>query len=186
MQLDENPWQIGKNYPVEVGLIGDVQSGLVELNALLSSTLNESQRSDVRARTERHAKRIAAARAELRSQLDRERAERPLTALTLADTIGRVLPANAALIEEAVTTTEHRIERLGLLKNTDGYFATVPRKAAGHLRAQRPARPPRERLGNQRGHRPGTHEWFLRNDLGHTIRLTFGGPGDVPVPAAFP
>ena len=34
-----------------------------------------------------------------------------------------MLPANAALIEEAVTTTEHRIERLGLLKNTDGYFA---------------------------------------------------------------
>lgn len=123
VQLDENPWQIGKNYPVEVGLIGDVQSGLVELDECLSSTLNESQRTEVRARTERHAKKIAAARAELRSQLEQERAERPMTALTLADAIGRVLPPNAALIEEAVTTTEHRIERLGLLKNTDGYFA---------------------------------------------------------------
>jgi benzoylformate decarboxylase len=123
VQLDENPWQIGKNYPVEVGLIGDVQSGLLELDELLSSTLNDSQRSEVRARTERHAKRIAAAREALRSQLAQEQGDRPLTALTLADAIGRVLPTNAALIEEAVTTTEHRIERLGLLKNTDGYFA---------------------------------------------------------------
>lgn len=123
VQLDENPWQIGKNYPVEIGLVGDVQSGLVELAELLTTTLTETQRSDVRARIERHAHKIAAARKQLQADLEREKPERPMTALTLADAVGQVLPANAALIEEAVTTTEHRIERLGLLKNTDGYFA---------------------------------------------------------------
>ncbi len=123
VQLDENPWQIGKNYPVEVGLVGDVQAGLVELDELLAAKISESQRAAVCARTERLSAKHAAIRAALRDQLEKERGDRPLTALTLADTIGRVLPANAALIEEAVTTTEHRIERLGLLKNTDGYFA---------------------------------------------------------------
>ena len=30
VQMDNDPWQIGKNYPVEVGLIGDLKAGLAE------------------------------------------------------------------------------------------------------------------------------------------------------------
>ena len=31
IQLDANPWELGKNYPVEVGLLGDPKTGLAEL-----------------------------------------------------------------------------------------------------------------------------------------------------------
>jgi benzoylformate decarboxylase len=44
VHLDENPYQIGKNYPVEVGLVGDTKSGLAELNQLLAERMTESQR----------------------------------------------------------------------------------------------------------------------------------------------
>ncbi|MGC4002767.1 MAG: thiamine pyrophosphate-dependent enzyme [Pirellulales bacterium] len=38
------------------------------------------------------------------------------------ETLSRVLPANVAVIEEAVTTTNRVFERLGRLPTTDGYF----------------------------------------------------------------
>jgi benzoylformate decarboxylase len=37
-------------------------------------------------------------------------------------TLARVLPDDVAVIEEAVTTTNTTFERLGVLKNTTGYF----------------------------------------------------------------
>jgi benzoylformate decarboxylase len=36
--------------------------------------------------------------------------------------LASILPSNVAVIEEAVTTTNTAFERLGALKNTDGYF----------------------------------------------------------------
>lgn len=123
VHLDENPWQIGKNYPVEVGLIGDTRAGSEELRDLLTATMTDAQKSTARKRGDRHATKHAAERAELVAEAARQCSQRPLTALAFMDTVGRVLPSNSAVIEEAVTTTEHRFERLGHLKNADGYFA---------------------------------------------------------------
>lgn len=36
--------------------------------------------------------------------------------------LSRILPDDVAVIEEAVTTTNTTFERLGVLKNTTGYF----------------------------------------------------------------
>ncbi len=45
-----------------------------------------------------------------------------MTPLTLMSSVARVLPANVAVVEEAVTTTGTYLERLAALKNTTGYF----------------------------------------------------------------
>lgn len=41
----------------------------------------------------------------------------------LMESLARVLPTNVAVVEEAVTTTNTLLERLGALKNNSGYFA---------------------------------------------------------------
>ena len=46
-----------------------------------------------------------------------------MTPLTLMSALARVLPPEVAVVEEAVTTTGTVLERLGALRNTDGYFA---------------------------------------------------------------
>jgi benzoylformate decarboxylase len=122
VHLDENPWQIGKNYPVEVGLWGDTKTGLAELHALLASTMSVEQRQMATTRGQRRAAKHAENRRKLQSQIAAERDLRPLSSLTLMDSLARVLPANVAVIEEAVTTTNTVLERLGALKNTSGYF----------------------------------------------------------------
>ena len=45
-----------------------------------------------------------------------------MTPLTLMGALAKVLPANAAVVEEAVTTTNGTLERLGALKDPAGYF----------------------------------------------------------------
>ena len=122
VQLDEDPWQLGKNYPVEVGLIGDCKSGLEELAQRLSEVMTPAQQTEARTRRAAREQAHRAAREQLVERAEAERSRRPLTPLALMSSLARVLPPNVAVIEEAVTTTNTTFERLGALKNTTGYF----------------------------------------------------------------
>lgn len=123
IHLDHEAWQLGKNYPTEVGLIGDPKAGLAELDQLLAGRMSPVAVEAARRRGESRR----AAHLELRRQLwqraEVEASQRPLTPLGLMSALARVLPADVAVIEEAVTTTNTYFERLGALRNTTGYFA---------------------------------------------------------------
>jgi len=121
VHIDEDPWQLGKNYPVEVGVIGHTQVTLDELAVGLEIALADRV-DEIRTRTEERVARHAAAREQLRAQIETQRDVRPMTPLTLMGALARILPDDVAVIEEAVTTTNTTFERLGVLKNTTGYF----------------------------------------------------------------
>lgn len=123
VQIDEDPWQLNKNYALEVGLIGHTRTTLAELSSLLDHALQDDQRTEIARRAARWGERHAAARQQLYQQLDRERELRPMTPLTLMGSLARILPPDVAVIEEAVTTTNTAFERLGALQNTTGYFS---------------------------------------------------------------
>jgi len=123
VQIDEDPWQIGKNYPVEVGVLGDTKTSLAELHTLLQEQpLSPARLAQVRDRTACHIAVHQAAREQLQKQIEEQRHLRPLTPLALMGALARVLPPDIAVVEEAVTTTNTTFERLGVLKNTTGYF----------------------------------------------------------------
>jgi benzoylformate decarboxylase len=122
VQIDEDPWQIGKNYPVEVGVLGDTKVSLAELVLQINSPRTPEFDAKVRERTARHVARHAAARESLKKQIDAHRDARPMSPLALMGSLANILPPDVAVIEEAVTTTNTTFERLGVLKNTTGYF----------------------------------------------------------------
>jgi benzoylformate decarboxylase len=122
IQIDEDPWQLGKNYPLEVGVIGHTQASLAELAARLQQRMTPAQLEQARERAARQAARQNAARERLRQQIEADRHHRPLTPLGLMGALARILPPDVAVVEEAVTTTNTTFERLGVLKNTTGYF----------------------------------------------------------------
>lgn len=122
VHLDAEPWQLGKNYPLEVGLIGDLKAGLAELETMLAARLTRDQADANRKRGEVHTETHRRQRAALRDRAARECDARPLTPLTLISSLARVLPDNVAVVEEAVTTTNTYLERLGGLRNATGYF----------------------------------------------------------------
>lgn len=121
VQIDEDPWQLNKNYLLDVAVLGHTQMALAELAEQLAPLL-APQREAIAMRTARHAEKHAAAKEALRQQLAAEAPLRPMTALTLMGTLARILPQDVAVIEEAVTTTNTVFERLGALQNTTGYF----------------------------------------------------------------
>lgn len=123
IQLDNDPWQIGKNYPVEVGLIGDPKCGLEELDALLERLQAPEQAQAARARREQLARLRRSERAALDAEIASQQEHRPMTPLTLMASLARVLPTDAAVIEEAITTHQNTLERLGVLKDPTGHFA---------------------------------------------------------------
>jgi benzoylformate decarboxylase len=122
VQMDNDPWQIGKNYPVAVGLLGDLRTGLSELDTLLAEILTPAQATAARSRRESCAITRRSAQESLRGKIAAERDRRPMTPLTLMSALARVLPANAAVVEEAVTTTNTTLERLGALADPTGFF----------------------------------------------------------------
>ena len=122
IHLDEDPYQLGKNYPSEVGLIGDTKIGLIELEAAVARRMTPAQTQAARERTEKYAALHASARKSAWEQCAAQRSARPMSPLALMEAVARVLPPEAAVIEEAVTTTGTMLERLGAFKNTSGHF----------------------------------------------------------------
>ncbi|MBW3600718.1 MAG: hypothetical protein KY475_26070, partial [Planctomycetes bacterium] len=122
VHLDEDSWQLGKNYPVEMGVLGHVKMSLAELDAALARRMDDSQVAAAKARFAMHSQNHRQARTALEQAIAVERDFRPLTPLGLMGALARVLPDDVAVIEEAVTTTNTTFERLGALKNTTGYF----------------------------------------------------------------
>jgi benzoylformate decarboxylase len=122
IHLDEDPYQLGKNYPLEVGLIGDTKTGLAELETIIAKRMTPSQAETAHQRVNRlsvqHAEAKKAAQEECRAVRD----ERPLAPAAFMEAVARALPPDVAVVEEAVTTTNTMLERLGALRNTSGYF----------------------------------------------------------------
>ncbi|MCS6851796.1 MAG: thiamine pyrophosphate-binding protein [Gemmataceae bacterium] len=123
IHLDQNAREIGKNFAVEVGLVGDPKAGLAELVSLLANRQTAEHARQARRRLEAAAAARAAEQARLRERIEAERPHRPLMPYVLMDTLARVLPPRAAVVEEAVTTHHYVLERLGVLQDPTGFFA---------------------------------------------------------------
>lgn len=123
VHLDDSAWELGKNYPAEVSLIGHPKPSLAELATLLDENRTDAQLAAVRSRSQN----LATSRRErcvaLRSEAASQRDQRPMTPLCFMESLARILPDNVAVVEESPTTTGCYLERAGVLKNTSGYFA---------------------------------------------------------------
>jgi benzoylformate decarboxylase len=123
VQVDDDPWELGKNYPVEVGVVGHPKPALAELASWLDAAMTPRQVEAAQARAAARAAELEKCRQSLRREAAGQRNIRPLTPLCLMDCLSRILPPDVAVVEESPTTTHCYFERVGALKNTSGYFA---------------------------------------------------------------
>jgi benzoylformate decarboxylase len=117
IHLDADAWEIGKNYPVDVGLVGDPKTGLAELSVLLSEIQSDDRIQTAAQRRKEYAAQRASERETLLARVEAERDRRPMTPFTFMEAICSVLPPEAAVVEEAPTTHNGLLERLGVLKD---------------------------------------------------------------------
>jgi benzoylformate decarboxylase len=115
VHIDEDAYQLNKNYACEVAILGHARPALAALHQELIHRTKDEQRTAIQHRTAMYSDRHAQARDKLKAQLERERSRRPLTPLAFMGALADVLPPDIAVIEEAVTTTNTTFERLGVL-----------------------------------------------------------------------
>ena len=122
VHIDADASQLGKNFPTEVGVWGDLRESLAELKTLLAARMSDEQNRQAAERCAGHAAAQQAERAKLRQRIASEQTARPMTSAVLMGSLAKILPPDVALVEEAVTTTNTTLQRLGALQNTSGYF----------------------------------------------------------------
>lgn len=123
VQVDDDPWELGKNYPLEVGVVGHPKPVLEELASLLDRQMTPKQIAAARARGAERGAARQLAREALSKEAEKQADVRPLTPLNVMNQIAKVLPPDVAVIEESPTTTGGYLERVGALKSTSDYFA---------------------------------------------------------------
>lgn len=122
IHMDQDPWQLGKNYPTEVSICGNPQPGLEELDSILRETMTPAQRESAAKRGRERGDAHRKMREQLQQRANDEWKQRPLTPLAAMSALARVFPKNGAVIEEAVTSTGTALERLGAIHDPTGYF----------------------------------------------------------------
>jgi len=104
IHLDTDPWEIGKNYPAQVAILGDPKATLPDIAASLRERMSGGQRAAARQRL--HAA-SEAAMAERQALKDKARAlagATPVQPLALLEAIGEMLPKDAVVVEEALSS----------------------------------------------------------------------------------
>jgi benzoylformate decarboxylase len=56
IQIDNDPWEVGKNFPIAAGIEGDIKASLAELRDSLKKALSAEGREEARQRSERIAR----------------------------------------------------------------------------------------------------------------------------------
>lgn len=123
VHLDCLPEEIGKSHPVDAAVVGDVREGLRDLLVRLRETMTPEEHAAAAVRLENQGHHQRQQRAALRDELEQSSRQSPMGAKALMHSLIRVLPDDVAVVEEAITTHHHLLERTGALADPRGYFA---------------------------------------------------------------
>jgi benzoylformate decarboxylase len=104
IHLDPNPWEIGKNYPAQIAMLGDSKETLPELKSALDERLNADQRKEARLRQASIREAREKSLLQLRGKASEERNRVPVTPLGLMEVISESLPRNATLVDESISS----------------------------------------------------------------------------------
>jgi benzoylformate decarboxylase len=104
IHLDTDPWQIGKNYPAKVGLLGDPKTTLPDITAAVRERMSAAAKSAASARLKSASDAIKAEREAFRTKARGLAGKSPVQPLALLEAIGSMLPKDAVVIEEVLSS----------------------------------------------------------------------------------
>ena len=104
IHLDTDPWEIGKNFPAEVAILGDPKATLPELIAAIRERMTSAARGAARDRLKTASDVTMAEREALKARARSLATQVPVQPLALLHAIGEMLPRDAVVIEEALSS----------------------------------------------------------------------------------
>jgi benzoylformate decarboxylase len=103
VQIDSDPWEVGKNYPVTVGMLSDPKAAMAQLTPLLRQRMTAAQKDAARQRLQSERELRRQERRSLETRTAEDDAKEPMSALVLMREIAHALPADAVVVNESVT-----------------------------------------------------------------------------------
>jgi len=104
VSLHVDPWEIAKNRPVDVGILGDPKATLAELLPLLQARLTPAGRAAARQRTALLGRAKTDAIQRLAERATDEAQRLPLSALAMNKIIADTVPHDIVVIDESITS----------------------------------------------------------------------------------
>jgi benzoylformate decarboxylase len=104
IHLDTDPWQIGKNYPAKLAILGDPKATLPDITAGVAARMSASAKSAASARLKSATEAIKKDRDAFRAKARAMAGKTPVQPLALLEAIGAMLPKDAVVIEEILSS----------------------------------------------------------------------------------
>ncbi len=114
VHLDDNPWEIGKNFAAAAAIQGDIKASLPLLSGLVGS--------GGASRTGAIAESIAASRSALLARADALADAMPLQPLPVLKRLGELMPDDAIIIEELLSSGMNTVRQLLPATRPDSWF----------------------------------------------------------------
>jgi benzoylformate decarboxylase len=112
VQVDDDARQIGRSYPVTLGLLADPRAALEALSAALGPVMD----ARARAAAAERGRELATARhelvARLRAAAESERERTPISPAYLMHVLGSALPDDAIVVDESASSLPHVLRHL--------------------------------------------------------------------------
>jgi benzoylformate decarboxylase len=105
IHLDVNPWELGKNYPAAVAIQGEPKATLPEFSEALRRHTTKAGHPDAARRREEAGRAHQRMREKLGEQARKEAAQVPMSPLALVHAIATSVPADAVIIDEAISSS---------------------------------------------------------------------------------
>ncbi|OHY34438.1 hypothetical protein BCV63_04055 [Cylindrospermopsis raciborskii CS-508] len=123
IHIDLNAYEIGKNHPVDIGLVADPKLTLARMAEILRESMTPAQQeaAELRVKMLKNAKQNT-----IRDQRVKDREDwdnRPLHIVQFAEALGRLLPDNVVVFDEALTNSPP-LSRYLRVTEPGSYFLT--------------------------------------------------------------
>jgi len=104
IHLDTDPWELGKNYPPQVAILGDPKTTLPDITETVRKAMSSGARGAARERLDAAKATTLAERDALKAKAREMAGQTPVQPLSLLNAIGEMLPKDAVVIDETISS----------------------------------------------------------------------------------
>lgn len=106
IHIDEDPRELGKNMPVDCGILGDIRIVLDELNNKLQNELSEDIKSTIEKRIEKIKDKKAVITEDLEKQIEDEKNNSPVSVSRLMKEIDNLMTENTVIVDDCWSSSQ--------------------------------------------------------------------------------
>jgi benzoylformate decarboxylase len=121
VHMDTDPWQLGKNYPAQVAILGDPKATLPDLAEALRKRLGAGPLKERAARIAELSAAHAAATEKLRARARAEIQASPISPLALVGAVADAVPDDAIIVDESISSS-HGVRNLFRTQDQRGFY----------------------------------------------------------------